>query len=314
MVAKPVTQWRLDELMRRAEQLAEHADTVETRDRARALLERMRQFHQLHHRPTPLGATLAPPAASGGPAAAQPTAGRPPAASFELSNAARGPVGPNSGGGLPRLFSAIESLMPPPPRANVPPSMPPGRPGQPRGGAFPTPPASFATVSVQTPDTAPPDPATRSALPTEAPVGTGAWRSMRANEGGEPAPLPAANAGSAGMLDQIKNTLLYPLGADSTPGVAAAEPQPTRYDGQGFLVAIVSRNGRRPQGVDYMPPFGLADADGNIRQFVTPAPGVNLHRYLKQEIGVFGQQHPLENLNRPHITASRVVMLDRHRR
>jgi hypothetical protein len=115
------------------------------------------------------------------------------------------------------------------------------------------------------------------------------------------------------MLDRIKNTLLYPLGAGPTPATISGSANPA-YDGQGWLVPIVSRHGHRSTPNEYMPPFALTDQDGNIRQFVTPAPGVNLYRYLRQEIGVFGQQHPLPNLNQPHITASRIVALDRHRR
>jgi hypothetical protein len=58
----------------------------------------------------------------------------------------------------------------------------------------------------------------------------------------------------------------------------------------------------------------LLDKDGNILQFVSPAPGLNLNRYLRKEIGVFGQKDQPPTLDKPHLTAHRIVELDRHRK
>lgn len=80
-----------------------------------------------------------------------------------------------------------------------------------------------------------------------------------------------------------------------------------RFDGAGWLYPVHSRN-------QASPPYALLDADGMIIQFVSPAPGLNLNRYLRQEIGVFGQQSAGSTLDKPHVTAQRVVSLERHRR
>lgn len=106
-------------------------------------------------------------------------------------------------------------------------------------------------------------------------------------------------------------------GAGTTRGGAGAanapqEPSRTagvdpRFDGSGWLYPVHSRN-------QASPPYALLSADGAILQFVSPAPGLNLHRYLRKEIGVFGQQSASSRLNKPHVTAERVVSLARHRR
>lgn len=79
-----------------------------------------------------------------------------------------------------------------------------------------------------------------------------------------------------------------------------------RFDGTGWLLPVYSSN--RPS-----PPYALLDKDGNVLQFVSPAPGLNLNRYLRKEIGVFGQKDTTNSHEQPHLTAQRVVELDRHR-
>jgi len=154
-----------------------------------------------------------------------------------------------------------------------------------------------------------------------APVGNGLatpgaspWRTTRADSSRSAAGAPTPTGGAAdSVLDRVKDTLLYPFGS-GTPNAGGGSLDSTIYDGRGWLVPVVSRKGSRSAQSSYMPPFALTDAQGNVRQFVTPAAGVNLHRYVKQEIGIFGQQRPLDHIKEPHITASRIVMLDRHRR
>jgi hypothetical protein len=65
---------------------------------------------------------------------------------------------------------------------------------------------------------------------------------------------------------------------------------------------------------DGVPRYALTDRDGHILQFVTPAPGVNLRRFERQEIGVIGRRGYVSQLRRPHLLAERVVVLGRHRR
>jgi uncharacterized protein YgiM (DUF1202 family) len=80
-----------------------------------------------------------------------------------------------------------------------------------------------------------------------------------------------------------------------------------RFDGTGWLLPVHSTKKASP-------PYALLDKEGNILQFVSPAPGLNLNRYLRKEIGVFGQKDQTTTLDKPHLTAHRIVELDRHRK
>ncbi len=55
------------------------------------------------------------------------------------------------------------------------------------------------------------------------------------------------------------------------------------------------------------PPFALLDDDGRVLCYVTPAPGLNLRRYTKKHVGVFGQRQFVTDLRASLITVSRVV-------
>jgi uncharacterized protein YgiM (DUF1202 family) len=94
------------------------------------------------------------------------------------------------------------------------------------------------------------------------------------------------------------------IGAPPASLAAATE---TKYDGSGWLVTVHSTKG-------VAPPFALLDAQGDVRQYVTPAPGLNLHRYVRSHVGLFGQRGQMATLNKPHLTAERVVDLKRHLR
>lgn len=90
----------------------------------------------------------------------------------------------------------------------------------------------------------------------------------------------------------------------ATSDLAGVDP---RFDGTGWLLPVHST--KKPA-----PPYALLDKDGNVLQFVSPAPGLNLNRYLRKEIGVFGQKDQGTTLDKPHLTAHRIVELDRHRK
>jgi len=96
------------------------------------------------------------------------------------------------------------------------------------------------------------------------------------------------------------------LREDSQSGLSGEAIDP-RFDGTGWLLPVHST--RRAS-----PPYALLDHEGRILQFVSPSPGLNLHRYLKKEVGIYGQRAYLPSLDKPHVTAHRVVELDRHRR
>jgi hypothetical protein len=113
--------------------------------------------------------------------------------------------------------------------------------------------------------------------------------------GGPPAVahMPSATAG-------------LPVGTGPV-GRASPGTDKSIYDGTGWLMPVVTH--RRD-----VPRYALTDKDGRILQFVTPQPGVNLHRYERQEVGVIGNRGFLPGLGTPHLTAQRVVVLQRHRR
>lgn len=118
-------------------------------------------------------------------------------------------------------------------------------------------------------------------------------------------------------IEQIADTFqsglpsrpLVPSGA-ATPGEVVPATRRTveevRYDAQGWLKEVVSRQANRPPA-----PYAVVDAQGRPVCFVSPAPGLNLHRYLNRQVGLFGRRGWLTELQKPHLVAERVVELDR---
>ena len=80
----------------------------------------------------------------------------------------------------------------------------------------------------------------------------------------------------------------------------------SQYDGIGWLMPVVTR---RP-GV---PRYALTDEKGNILQFVSPKRGLNLRNYERKRIGVIGQRGYMPEFDRAHLTAERIITLDRVR-
>jgi hypothetical protein len=78
------------------------------------------------------------------------------------------------------------------------------------------------------------------------------------------------------------------------------------YAGQGWLVPVLTAH-------PHLPRFALTDRAGAIRAFVSPRAGLNLRRYLRQEVGIVGRETARTDDTAPHLLAERVVMLDRHR-
>jgi len=79
-------------------------------------------------------------------------------------------------------------------------------------------------------------------------------------------------------------------------------PVGTIYDGEGVLMPVVSSRRDTPS-------YALMSSEGKILHYVTPAPGINVHRYAKQKIGVFGRRGFLPHLQASHVTAHRIVVL-----
>ena len=105
--------------------------------------------------------------------------------------------------------------------------------------------------------------------------------------------IPSKTTVSAGEQDQRR--------------LEPADTFPVRYDGSGWLMPVISRRKNVPQ-------YALTDDYGRILKFVIPAPGLNLRRYLRKQIGISGSEQMNPALFRPQLMAERVVMLDRHRR
>ena len=76
-----------------------------------------------------------------------------------------------------------------------------------------------------------------------------------------------------------------------------------RYDGVGRLEQVAPTT----PGV---PRFALLDEAGNVRCYVTPSTGVNLYKYVGQQIGVVGQRGYMPEQKAQHVTASHVTVLD----
>ncbi len=86
----------------------------------------------------------------------------------------------------------------------------------------------------------------------------------------------------------------------------SAEVEPD-YSGQGWLIPVFTK--RRD-----LPRFALTDDDGAILYFVSPSSGLNLRRYLRTRVGIFGSVTETTSAEPPQLVAQRVVMLDRHQR
>ena len=83
-------------------------------------------------------------------------------------------------------------------------------------------------------------------------------------------------------------------------------PEGVTYDGVGWLKPVYSEK-------RVVPPYALVDVNGKVLQFVTPAPGLNLNRYVKKPVGIFGQKRDfVPEYKAGHITASRIVELTKY--
>jgi hypothetical protein len=77
----------------------------------------------------------------------------------------------------------------------------------------------------------------------------------------------------------------------------------SRFDGAGILARVM------PPKLG-APPFALIDEKGDVRCYVTPAPGVRLNHYLGHEIGINGNRGYIANQRIQHVTAKHVAPLE----
>ncbi len=94
----------------------------------------------------------------------------------------------------------------------------------------------------------------------------------------------------------------------SQTAIASYIPPPTandpgRFDGIGKLTPVVSQRPGAPQ-------FALVDGTNQVVSFVTPGPGVDLQQYVGKEVGVSGERGYIPDLQKPHVTAQRINVID----
>lgn len=98
-----------------------------------------------------------------------------------------------------------------------------------------------------------------------------------------------------------------------TLGAATSAQRPRvldpRFDGTGILMPVISKNIQTP-------PFALVDSlkQRRILSYVSAAPGVNLRVHLGKRVGIYGITSVAPDLNKPHLTAKRVTVLEDVRR
>lgn len=86
-----------------------------------------------------------------------------------------------------------------------------------------------------------------------------------------------------------------------TPGAQARSGE---FDRQGWLVRVYSARAGAP-------PYAITDANGRTLAYVTPVPGMNLNRYLNQQVGLYGRHAQDTSRETPHLFAEQVVRLRR---
>lgn len=101
---------------------------------------------------------------------------------------------------------------------------------------------------------------------------------------------------------EIEEALEIGEAGGTTVDRLAAEVQQSKpeFDAEGWLMPVHST--RR-----IAPPFALLDEDGRVICYVKPSPGLNLRRYNKKYVGLFGQKKYITDLRASLLTVSRVV-------
>ena len=126
----------------------------------------------------------------------------------------------------------------------------------------------------------------------------------------QPAGFDFVSAGVSRLANPLANPTMNANASSSQGGIGdtAAGPRiEPRFDGTGWLLPVHSTK-------RVAPPYALLDDNGKVLQYVTPAPGLNLHRYERRRVGLYGQKTQTRSLNAPHLTAHRLVDLERHAR
>ncbi len=116
---------------------------------------------------------------------------------------------------------------------------------------------------------------------------------------GDPISLSQIVAAGPSVETEDSGALMLapPAPPQMTPAVAS------NYTGMGWLVPVITSR-------QDIPRFALTDADGRIVSFVTPSPGMNLHRYQRRRVGIVGRLTQRTPRDAQHLLAERVVLLE----
>lgn len=88
-------------------------------------------------------------------------------------------------------------------------------------------------------------------------------------------------------------------------GVKRSKPTPVpSFDAQGWLMPV--HGTRRPA-----PPYAVLDERGRVICYAQPSPGLNLRRYAKKHVGLFGDTRPMPRIDASLLTVTRVVKRER---
>jgi len=76
-----------------------------------------------------------------------------------------------------------------------------------------------------------------------------------------------------------------------------------RFDAKGQLIRVPDP---KPGG----PQYAILDVQGNIRCYVSPAPGVNLRSYVGRQVGINGIRGYMPEQRASHVMARHVSVVD----
>ena len=106
------------------------------------------------------------------------------------------------------------------------------------------------------------------------------------------------------MREQNATSNRFLAGLQKTMETAAAKVDPDgQFDGVGQLQMVFSPKVGSPR-------YALVDEAGNVRYYVTPAPGVNLQNYVGRQVGITGTRGYMPEQRAQHITARHVSSLE----
>jgi hypothetical protein len=94
--------------------------------------------------------------------------------------------------------------------------------------------------------------------------------------------------------------------ADRTSGAGAttsARGSEARFDGVGRLARVQQPKAGAPR-------YALMDEQGNVKAYVSPAPGLSMQPYVGHQVGISGIRGFLGEQNVEHLTAKQITALD----